>query len=122
MWADPNLKQFQGRLKRIEKAHGKGYGFEARGTLGRSSTYRRERSLGRILRGGIVVLAIGFTLKGAIHFHVGEEAYQSRVAEMEAGTGVDPFAARLMSADPLTRLISAFLKEVFPPKVGPARS
>lgn len=114
MWADPNLKEFYGRVKRIERMHRKGYGFEAAGTLGRSATYRRERSWGRMFRTVFVVLAMGFAMKGIIHFHVGSETYDARVAELSTGTGFDPVAARLMSADPLTRVISAFLGEVFP--------
>lgn len=120
MWADPNLKEFphlkefKGRLTRIEKAHRKGYGFEARGTLGRSSTYKRERSFGRMLRGLLVVLALAWTMKGIFYFHVGAELYQSRIAAMETGTDFDPIAARLMMADPVTRLIAAFLGEVLP--------
>ena len=114
MWADPNLKDFEGRVRRIEKAHRKGYGFEARGTLGRSATYRREGRLGRILRGAVLVAMLGLLLKGAILFNVGTELYDSRIAAMQTGTGFDPLAARLMAADPLTRVIAAFLAEVFP--------
>lgn len=114
MWADPNLKDFHGRVKRIERMHRKGYGFEADGTLGRSATYRRERSWGRMARTAFVVLAMGFALKGAILFHVGDEVYQTRVGTLATGTGFDPVAATIMSADPLTRLISLFLGEVFP--------
>lgn len=114
MWADPNLNEFYGRVKRIERMHRKGYGFEALGTLGRSATYRRERSWGRMARSVFVVLAMGFALKGAIHCYVGAETYDRRVADLATGTGFDPVAATLMSADPLTRLIASFLAEVFP--------
>jgi hypothetical protein len=114
MLADPNLKEFQGRVKRIEKLHRKGYGFEAAGTLGRSATFRRERSWGRLFRALAVAVVIGFVLKGTILFHVGPETYDERVAAMATGTGVDPVAAALMSADPVTRIVAAFLGEVFP--------
>jgi len=114
MWADPNLNDFHGRVRRIERMRRKGYGFEAAGTLGLSSTYRRQRSWGRMARTALVVLALGFTLKGAIHFTVGAETYDQRVTQMAQGTGVDPVAATLMAADPVTRGISAFLGEVFP--------
>lgn len=114
MWADPNLKNFQTRLKRIEKAHAKGYGFEARGTLGRSASHRRKPAPGRVLGRLAALIAVGFALKGALHFHVGHEVYDSRVAGMATGTGFDPLAAQLMAADPVTRAISAFLGQVFP--------
>lgn len=114
MLADPNLKEFHGRLARIEKAHRKGYGFEARGTLGRSATFRRERSLGKMLRSLMLIVAMGFVLKGAIYFYVGDTLYSERVMSLATGTGFDPLAARLMSADPVTKVIAAFLAEVFP--------
>lgn len=114
MWADPNLHEFQGRVKRIEKLHRKGYGFEAAGTLGRSATFRRERSWGRLLRSLAVVVIMGFVLKGTILFHVGADTYDRRVGELATGTGFDPLAATLMSSDPVTRVVAAFLGEVFP--------
>ncbi len=114
MWADPNLNEFEGRVKRIEKMHRKGYGFEAAGTLGRSASYRRDRSWGGLLRSLAVVVVMGFVLKGAILFHVGADTYDLRVAEMATGTGFDPLAAALMSSDPVTEVVAAFLGEVFP--------
>jgi len=114
MWADPNLNEFYGRVQRIEKMRRKGYGFEAQGTLGRSATFKRGRSFGRMLRSALVIVAMGFLLKGAILFYVGPETYDRRVSELATGTGFDPLAARLMSADPASTLISAFLGEVFP--------
>lgn len=114
MWADPNLNEFYGRVERIEKLRRKGYGFEARGTLGRSATFRKERSIGGLVRSLMLVVVIGFVLKGVILFYVGAGTYEQRVGELATGTGFDPLAATLMSADPVTRLISAFLGEVFP--------
>ncbi|MGA0540866.1 hypothetical protein [Neotabrizicola sp. VNH66] len=114
MWADPNLRDFQGRVTRIEKTHRKGYGFEAPGTLGRSSSVRRRTSPVRLLRVAALVLVLGLALKGLILFQVGEEVYDTRVAALTGGEGFDTLAARLMSADPVTRLIAAFLGEVFP--------
>lgn len=114
MWADPNLNEFHGRVKRIEKLHRKGYGFEAAGTLGRSATYRRERSWGSLFRSLGVVVLMGFVLKGTILFYVGQDTYDRRVGELATGTGFDPVAATLMSSDPVTRVVASFLAEVFP--------
>lgn len=114
MWADPNLNEFHDRAKRVQKLHAKGYGFEAAGTMGRSHSKRREFSLTRLMRSVAVILFIGLTLKGTILFYVGEEVYERRVAELATGTGIDPFAASLMSADPATKVVAAFLSEVFP--------
>lgn len=113
MWTDPNLKNFHSRIRRIEKAHAKGYGFEARGTLGRSAQMRRKGSAGRTVGRLAALLAVAFALKGALHFKVGDEVYQDRVAGMATGTGFDPLAAQVMAADPVTRAISAFLGQMF---------
>lgn len=114
MWADPNLNEFYDRAKRVEKLHSKGYGFEAPGTMSRSRTNRRSFSIVRTLRSIAVIAFMGLMLKGAILFYVGEEVYERRVGELATGTGIDPFAATLMSADPATKVVAAFLAEVFP--------
>ena len=62
MCADPNLNDFYGRVARIEKAHKKGYGFEARGTLGRSSSYKREKASWRLVKPLVLVMAMGLGL------------------------------------------------------------
>jgi hypothetical protein len=114
MWADPNLNDFYGRVARIEKAHRKGYGFEARGTLGRSSTWKRDRSVWRFLKPLALVALVGIGLKGVIHYYVGAELYEERVAQLLVGTGFDPVGGTLMQADPVTLGISAALTEIFP--------
>ncbi|NPD14587.1 hypothetical protein HOY34_05145 [Xinfangfangia sp. D13-10-4-6] len=112
--ADPGFKNFAGRVRRIEKAHRKGYGFEARGTLGRSATWRRQRSFGKLVRSFLFMVLLGWVMKGAIFFYVGESVYEERVAGMAMGNNFDPIAAGIMTSDPVTRLIAAFLGEVFP--------
>ncbi|MEZ5796152.1 MAG: hypothetical protein R3D63_00815 [Paracoccaceae bacterium] len=114
MWADPNLNDFYGRVSRIEKAHAKGYGFEARGTMGRSTTFRNGRSSWRFVKPLALVLAIGLGLKGVIHYYVGATLYDERVAQMLTGEGFDPVGGRLMQADPVTLAISSTLEAVFP--------
>lgn len=113
---DSNYKSFSGRLRRIEKAHRKGYGFEAKGTMGRSTIAKREGSLGKTLRAMLLMIMVGWIMKGAIYYYVGDEVYQQRVAGLATGSDFDPIAANIMSADPVTRLVAAFLGEVFPAK------
>jgi hypothetical protein len=114
MWADPNLNEFYGRVSRIEKAHRKGYGFEARGTMGRSSTWKRDRSSWRFLKPLVVVMAVGLGLKGFIHHYVGADLYGERVAGLMASEGFDRVGGTLMQADVATLAISGLLAEVFP--------
>lgn len=104
--SDPNLKDFYSRVGRIEQAHSMGLGFEAEGTLGRSF-YRRTPVRRRpVFRIGIFLLAFCFGIKGAIHYHMGAEAYDRRVAEIEARGGLDAVQGFLMRSEPLTRLVS----------------
>lgn len=114
MWADPNLNDFYGRVARIEKAHAKGYGFEARGTMGRSTTYKRDRSALRFIKPLALVAIVSLGLKGVIHYYVGAELYDDRVTKLMAGEGFDPVGGTLMQADQVTLAISGFLSEAFP--------
>ena len=105
---------FDNRLRRLEKAHRKGYGFEAQGTLGRSSTYRRQFGFGKILRIVLIAFALGWVMKGVILFNIGETLYSERVAGLAMGNDLDPVAATIMAPDLVTRLVASFLGEVFP--------
>lgn len=113
MWVDPNLNDFYTRVSRIEKAHAKGYGFEAKGTVGRKATRGGLRGL-RFLKPLVLALILGVTLKGVIHYYVGAQTYESRVSALAAGEGFDPVGAWLMHADPVTMLISSQLQSVLP--------
>jgi hypothetical protein len=114
MWVDPNLNDFYSRVSRIEKSHAKGYGFEARGTLGRRSTIRSGSRLMRLVKPLALALILGLGLKGMIHYYVGAQTYEARVSALAAGAGFDPVGAWLMHADPVTLAISNQLQAVLP--------
>jgi hypothetical protein len=114
MWVDPNLNDFYTRVSRIEKAHAKGYGFEAKGTLGRKASTRTGLRGLRFLKPLVLALVLAVTLKGVIHYYVGAQTYESRVSALAAGTGFDPVGAWLMHADPVTMLISSQLQALLP--------
>lgn len=114
MWVDPNLNEFYSRVSRIEKAHAKGYGFEAKGTLGRKASTRGGLRGLRFLRPLVLALLLGVALKGVIHYYVGAQTYESRVSALAAGSGFDPIGAWLMHADPVTLAISAQMQAFLP--------
>ena len=114
MWVDPNLNDFYSRVSRIEKSHAKGYGFEARGTVGRKASARNGSRLLRLVKPLVLALVLGLGLKGVIHYYVGAQTYESRVSALAAGTGFDPIGAWLMSADPVTLAISGQLQALLP--------
>jgi hypothetical protein len=114
MWVDPNLNDFYSRVSRIEKSHAKGYGFEAAGTVGRRTAGRGARRVMKLVKPAVVVLALGFGLKGVIHYYVGAQTYESRVSALAAGDGFDPVGAWLMHADPATLWVSGQLQGLLP--------
>jgi hypothetical protein len=100
--ADPNMSDFYGRVARIQKAHAKGYGFEAPGTLGRSY-YQKPVARRRSVLGPLLFLALCvILLKGTMYLKVGAETYNSRVGDLMAGQGMDRVGGWLMQADPAT--------------------
>ncbi len=114
MWVDPNLNDFYSRVSKIEKAHARGYGFEARGTVSRRAPSRLgSRSL-KVLKPLVLAVVLGLCLKGLIHYYVGAQTYETRVSALAAGQGVDPVGAWLMYADPVTLFISSQLQTYLP--------
>lgn len=114
MWVDPNLNDFYSRVSRIEKTHAKGYGFEAKGTLGRKAATRNSSRVWRVAKQLTLALVLGLGLKGVIHYYVGAQTYESRVSALAAGAGFDPVGAWLMYADPVTVAVSSQLQAVLP--------
>jgi len=104
--SDPNLRDFYSRVGRIEQAHALGLGFEAEGTLGRSFYRRLPVRRRPVFRIGVFLFCFCFGMKGAIHYHMGAEAFDRRVAGIEARGGFDAVQGFLMRSDPVTEMIS----------------
>jgi hypothetical protein len=111
---DPNRSSFKGRLGRIERTHDAGGGFEADGALGMSyynshrRRIRRPRALGILIVAAIVL----FGLKAGMHVAIGADAYNYKVAALQAGTDVDRVGAWLLRADPVTLAIAGQIRRV----------
>lgn len=104
--ADENLMDFNRRVRRLEKAHVEGYGFEAAGTLGRSH-YRPRKRLRLPLTGPLLmVVALVVVLKGAIQLHLGADLYQTRVDRLWQGSLLEQVGAVMMQPDPLSRWVA----------------
>lgn len=105
--ADPNLRDFYGRLDRIEKAHQRGYGFEAAGTLGRSHYGRGRRPGVGVVAPAVFVATAVILLKALIHHGIGAGVYDARVADLWQGqTALERIGAAVMQADPATLWLS----------------
>lgn len=108
---DPNLRDFQGRVARIEKTHAAGGGFEADGTLGmyyyNSLKVRRRR--GTWIFPLALVFATVLAMKAAVLATVGAEAYGERITALRSGGMVDVIGAWVLQADPVTVKLSALI-------------
>jgi hypothetical protein len=104
--SDPNLEDFYTRVGRIEQAHAMGYGFEAPDTLGRSFYRRLPVRRRPVFRIGVFLFCACFGMKGAIHYHMGADSFDRRVADIEARGGFDAVQGFLMRSEPITRLVS----------------
>jgi hypothetical protein len=109
MWSDPNLNDFYKRVARIEYAHARGHGFLASGALSRADFYGRKRERTPILGPLFLVICFGFMLKGAIHYNIGAEVYDARVASLLEEKGIDRLGGMLMQADPVTLFVSGHI-------------
>jgi hypothetical protein len=110
--ADPNMTDFYRRVSRIEKMRAKGYGFEAAGALGRSY-YTRQTAPRRSLMGPIIfVLACVFLLKGTMYHEVGAESYNTRIASLMAGDGVENVGGWILQAEPVTVYVAGKMDDL----------
>ena len=104
--ADPNLVDFYGSVARFERARANGYGFDAAGTLGRSHFEKKSRLRKSWHGTALLVIFCVFGMKGAILQSVGGQAYDNRVAGLQAGEGFDRLGGWLMQADPVTMFMA----------------
>ncbi len=109
---DPNLRDFYGRISRIQEARAQGYGFEAPGTIGLSQYTKAQRQRRSIFGPLFVAVVMALALKGTIHYKVGAATYDARVEALMAGQSFDKLGGWLMQADPATLWISGFIKEM----------
>jgi len=99
--ADPQYQEFRGRLRRVERIHRRGGGFEAAGTLGRTA-YVVKPQRTSLLRPVALVLGAGLLLKAILFIQIGEADYTDRVARLEGGSQIEAIGAWVMQPDAVT--------------------
>jgi hypothetical protein len=116
--SDLCIAEFNARVARIERAHAKGYGFEAVGTLGRSSytQYQRRkiRKL-RVMQPLLVVLICGTLMKALILHHLGLQVYELHVARLMQNGVFDQIGGFVMHADPVTVSLAQGMARIVAP-------
>ncbi|MEX5729665.1 hypothetical protein Ga0609869_003018 [Rhodovulum iodosum] len=111
---DPQMQEFQGRLRRVDKMHRRGYGFEAAGTLGRSAYARRAPVRVNLLRPAMFVVAIVIVTKAVFLSMIGEGNYNERLARLEGASVAERAGAYIMQVDPATALIADQIRAFLP--------
>lgn len=111
---DPNMRNFHGRLNRIEHIHSSGGGFEANGTLGMSyynglKSGRRRRTVLRPI--ALVVMAV-MVIKGGVLASIGDETYAQRIEALRTGGTADKLGAYVLQADPMTQVLADMFRSV----------
>lgn len=104
--ADPNLRDFYGRIYRIQKRHRRGGGFEATGTLGRAYFVPQPSRSFHIVRPIVLVIIAVTFVKVLILSVVGPADYASRIAGLQSGSTIDRVGAVVMSVDPVTGFLA----------------
>lgn len=111
---DRNMRDFYGRLHRIDQVHSAGGGFEAEGALGMSYyNARRKPARRRGLLGPVVlVMMTVIAIKAAVLASIGPERYEERIAALRAGAAIEQAGAWVLQADPLTTFLAGRLRTV----------
>jgi hypothetical protein len=104
--ADLNMRDFNKRLKRIDRIHKAGGAFEASGAIGRAfytSMARPRRRSASWLKPLAIVLAGVLLFKIAVYGQLGAATYDARIALLADGSSLDKVGAWMMTVDPVTQ-------------------
>ncbi|MEO1680216.1 MAG: hypothetical protein AAFU80_18890 [Pseudomonadota bacterium] len=111
---DPQIKEFNQRLKRIDRIHRSGGGFEAAGTLGQSHYTRMRRRAGRpVLRPALAILFGVVLFKAISSASMGNADYVAQVETMRAGGVGEKVAAFVMAPDPISATLAEWMAPLF---------
>jgi len=107
---------FDKRLKEINRRHSRMANGVVRKVNSEGLIVARPRAFRPRfpLKGLIVVLLVGFLLKGFLFAYLGEAAYGDRVAALQAGTTLEQAGAWIMQADPATVVVAGALRVILP--------
>lgn len=108
-------REFRKRLKRIDRIHRRGGGFEASGTLGQSFYTRQARRAARpVLRPALAMVVAVVAVKAVAVASMDEGAYLARVEALQAGTTGQRAAAFIMAPDPISQTLARLVTPLLP--------
>jgi len=107
--ADPNMKEFSKRVRRINKHHSRlSQGYVASVNHDGLIVAKVRRRGPRFPWKGVALCFVAFfAFKGFLLVQLGESTFSDRVQKLENGTIVEQAGAYAMSADPLTKWIAS---------------
>lgn len=112
--SERQYKQFDKRLKRIQRIHRKGGGFEAAGTLGQSYYTRQARRGQRaVLRPALAIVASLVMFKALAAASMPEGDYSVRVAALAEAGVAGQAASFVMAPDPISRAMASWIAPLF---------
>ncbi|MEM9248779.1 MAG: hypothetical protein AAGB05_08800 [Pseudomonadota bacterium] len=115
--SDSQIRQFNKRLKKIDKIHRRGGGFEAEGTLGQSYYTRRARRAARpVLRPMFALVAAVLVVKSIAAGAVTPEDYSARVDALRDGTNWQQASALVMAPDPISQTVGGWIAPLLSPQ------
>ncbi|MCV2867949.1 hypothetical protein OEW28_04855 [Defluviimonas sp. WL0002] len=111
---DPNMKNFYGRVDRIQRVHAAGGGFEAQGTLGmfHYNALRKKRRRATWLMPALLVCVTVLLIKAGVMATIGPELYQDRIAMLQQGNALDRAGAYVLEAGQATVWLSEIIRGV----------
>lgn len=104
--ADLNMREFNKRLKRIDRIHKAGGAFEASGSIGRAFYTSMERQPRRRMSWikPLAILLFGVMMfKIAVYSQLGASTYDTRISSLADGSKLDKMGAWVMKVDPVTQ-------------------
>ena len=112
--SERQVKQFDDRLKRIQRIQRRGGGFEAAGTLGQSYYTRLARRGQRpVLRPALAIVAGLIFLKAIAAASLPEGEYAARLADLASGGLMERAGAFVMAPDPISRTLGGWMAPLF---------
>ncbi|NDR55086.1 hypothetical protein [Aliiruegeria sabulilitoris] len=112
--SNPQMNEFSGRLRRIEKIKKRGGAFEASGTLGQSyyTKLRLRHQRRPILRPAVVFVCTIMLFKGVLLAAIGAEVYAQKLSVLHQGDTVEKIGAFIMAIDPFTATIAQMVAPI----------
>jgi hypothetical protein len=111
--ADLNMRDFNKRLKRIDRIHKAGGAFEASGTIGRAFYTSMEpqprRGMSWLKPLAILLFAV-MVFKVAVYSQLGASTYETRISSLAVGSRLDKFGAWVMTVDPVTQKLGDMVR------------